>query len=96
MRGQGCRIRWDLVHARALWDSGVRIRDIATEVGTTEAAINGAAIRWDWPSRSKPPRTRRPTVKRCPGCLAVYEAAPEDNRPHCFASIQSIYIGAGA
>jgi hypothetical protein len=96
MRNLGCRIRWNMELARRLWESGVRVRDIASEVGTTEAAIVGAADRREWPKRSKPARTPRPTRKRCPGCLAVYEASPEDNRPHCFASIQSIYIGAGA
>lgn len=96
MRNFGCRIRWNLELALKRWDEGARIRDIANEVGTTEAAIHGAAIRWDWPSRSKPARSPRPARKRCPGCLAVYNAHPEDNRPHCFAPVQSIYIGAGA
>jgi hypothetical protein len=98
MRGAGCRIRWNLELARSLWDAGVRLSDIAEQVGATDKAIRGASVRWEWPRRSRPQssRIRIQPRKRCPGCLAVYNAEPDDNTAHCFAPVQSIYLGAVA
>jgi hypothetical protein len=94
MRNYGCRIKWDMVHALELWNQGVRARDIAAVVGTTERAVHGAAIRHNWPMRTKPKAKfdRCKVLRRC-GCGAKYKAHLDDP-PHCtsdrFASIYGV------
>lgn len=78
---KGCRVAWDIDRARQMWCAGERVRVIASELRTTESAINGARLRWNWPNREKPnaeKRLRGQVWKRCYNCLGRYLGKPED------------------
>lgn len=84
MRFPGCRIKWNVERAKEMWCAGVRVREIAAELHTSESAINGASIRWGWPPRIRPVgATKRSVLKRCPNCLAQYRAPLDERSPHC-------------
>jgi hypothetical protein len=89
------RVKWNIGRAYRLWVQAVETTQICEAVGVSKSALVKYARVHQWPRR-RLMRNKKievdpvKLVKRCPGCLSLYESAIR-GAPHCDRPVQSIY-----